>query len=141
VRVVLFEPGDWLIEALTNYLSNAIKFTQSGSINLHVSLKRAPPIHPQEDGGGTSSMSAAGIPRAIHENAKVEDITYVHFEVRDTGRGIPQESVDKLFQPFSQVLLSGCRILRAVALIFSRRSFVVFLRSFNPMWPARASAC
>lgn len=62
-----------LRQVLTNLLTNAIKFTANGSISLRV-------IETYED---ASSL-------------------HVHFEVRDTGCGISQTTLKKLFQPFSQ---------------------------------------
>lgn len=62
-----------LRQVLTNLLTNAIKFTANGSITLRV-------IETYEDA------------KSLH----------VHFEVRDTGCGISQVTLKKLFQPFSQ---------------------------------------
>uniref|UniRef100_V5GG36 histidine kinase n=2 Tax=Kalmanozyma brasiliensis (strain GHG001) TaxID=1365824 RepID=V5GG36_KALBG len=62
-----------LRQVLTNLLTNAIKFTAAGSITLRV-------IETHED------------QKSLH----------VHFEVRDTGCGISQITLKKLFQPFSQ---------------------------------------
>ncbi len=67
-------------QCLLNLVGNAIKFTPSGEVVLEVcSVGR-------QDG------------RAL-----------VHFEVRDTGIGIPQESLDRLFQPFTQADSSTTR--------------------------------
>ncbi len=62
-----------LRQVLTNLLTNAIKFTAAGAITLRV-------IETYED------------QKSLH----------VHFEVRDTGCGISQHTLKKLFQPFSQ---------------------------------------
>ncbi|TKY84849.1 hypothetical protein EX895_005929 [Sporisorium graminicola] len=62
-----------LRQVLTNLLTNAIKFTAAGAITLRV-------IETYED------------QKSLH----------VHFEVRDTGCGISQTTLKKLFQPFSQ---------------------------------------
>lgn len=62
-----------LRQVLTNLLTNAIKFTAVGSITLRV-------IETYED------------QKSLH----------VHFEVRDTGCGISQATLKRLFQPFSQ---------------------------------------
>ncbi|MEF3254857.1 MAG: transporter substrate-binding domain-containing protein [Deferribacterales bacterium] len=63
-----------LKQVLLNLLNNAIKFTSSGYIKLHVKI--------------------------INETEK--NITY-YFEVEDTGIGIAKEDLDKLFKPFSQI--------------------------------------
>ena len=60
-------------QLLTNLMSNAIKFTNEGRVELLMSL-----------------VSEADAP------------VVVRFEVRDTGIGIPPEAMAKLFQPFSQ---------------------------------------
>lgn len=62
-----------LRQVLLNLLNNAVKFTEQGEVVLSV------------------SHSPAGVRQEIH------------FAVRDTGIGIPQEDLGKLFQPFSQV--------------------------------------
>ncbi len=69
-----------LRQCLLNLVGNAIKFTQSGEVVVEVcSLGR-------QNG------------RAL-----------VHFEVRDTGIGIPPDSLAKLFQPFTQADSSTTR--------------------------------
>jgi signal transduction histidine kinase/ligand-binding sensor domain-containing protein/CheY-like chemotaxis protein len=67
-------------QCLLNLVGNAIKFTQSGEVVLEVGAIG------QRDG------------RAI-----------VHFEVSDTGMGIPQPTLDKLFMPFTQADSSTTR--------------------------------
>ena len=62
-----------LQQALLNYATNAIKFTESGSVTLRAIL--------QED------------------NA---DSVLVRFEVQDTGIGIPPETMPRLFSAFEQ---------------------------------------
>ena len=67
-------------QCLLNLVGNAIKFTPSGEVVLEVCCVG------RQDG------------RAL-----------VHFEVRDTGIGIPQESLERLFQPFTQADSSTTR--------------------------------
>ncbi len=61
-------------QILTNLLSNAIKYTREGSVTFKVSLEK------------TDS-----------ENA------YIKFEVQDTGIGIKEEDLDKLFEAFERI--------------------------------------
>ena len=69
-----------LRQILINLLGNAVKFTEKGEVMLSVSSS------PLDDG-------------------KVE----LHFEVKDTGIGISQENLSKLFQFFTQVDSSTTR--------------------------------
>lgn len=69
-----------LRQILLNLLSNAIKFTESGTVELRVSSV----------GGPTDAR--------------------VRFDVIDTGIGIPEAGMDKLFRPFSQVDDSTTRL-------------------------------
>jgi signal transduction histidine kinase/CheY-like chemotaxis protein len=62
-----------LRQVLYNLVGNGIKFTESGSVSLHLSSES-------------------------HRES-----TILHFEVADTGIGIPEDKIDNLFAPFSQV--------------------------------------
>lgn len=70
-----------LRQILLNLLSNAIKFTEAGSVKVRVA----------NAGGNEGSLRA-------------------RFEVADTGIGIPEASMGKLFRPFSQVDDSTTRL-------------------------------
>lgn len=63
-----------LRQVLVNLLSNAVKFTDKGGVRVFVSSQQ-----------------------------KLDNCLELHFEVRDTGIGIPQESTSSLFQSFRQV--------------------------------------
>ena len=65
---------------LLNLLGNAVKFTERGEVVV--------------------SVRSLALPDRRHE---------LHFAVRDTGIGIPQERMDRLFQAFSQVDASTTR--------------------------------
>jgi two-component system sensor histidine kinase/response regulator len=67
-------------QVLTNLAGNALKFTESGQVNIVVSLE-----------------------------AEDEATTSVRFTVRDTGIGISQQQLEKLFQPFTQADASTTR--------------------------------
>ena len=69
-----------LRQVLLNLLSNAVKFTESGEVIVHVDAEPAG--------------------RGMHR---------LHFAVRDTGIGIPQDRMDRLFESFSQVDASTSR--------------------------------
>ena len=70
-----------LRQVLTNLVSNAIKFTQRGSVAIHISKR--------------------GETRTHYE---------ILFAVKDSGIGIAPEAATKLFQPFSQADASTTRM-------------------------------
>ena len=70
-----------LKQVLVNLVTNAVKFTQEGKVEVIVRL----------------------------EPTRASDRDQAHFEIIDTGIGIPQEKLDRLFQPFSQVDSSTTR--------------------------------
>lgn len=73
------DPGRFR-QILTNLTGNAIKFTDSGGVTLRITLK-------EED----------------------KDSVFIHAAVEDTGIGIPQDGLDRLFRSFSQIDASTTR--------------------------------
>ncbi len=74
-----------LMQLIVNLVSNAVKFTQNGSIKLQITLEQSE----------ANQRSANSIP--------------VHFAITDTGEGIPQEQLDTVFAPFEQADTSSTR--------------------------------
>ena len=70
-------------QVLLNILSNAVKFTERGSITL------------------TAETIRWNTPARVAQGA--EAVTAVRFTVTDTGPGIRSDDIDKLFQPFRQI--------------------------------------
>lgn len=67
-------------QVLANILANAVKFTPSGEVVIHASCKPAT----LQEGGGVSGKQL------------------VRVSIRDTGIGISEDSMKKLFQCFRQ---------------------------------------
>jgi signal transduction histidine kinase len=65
-----------LRQILLNLLSNAIKFTLTGNVNIKTTLQ-----------------------------AETDKKAIIHFAIIDTGIGIPEEGMQKLFQSFSKSML------------------------------------
>ena len=78
-----------LRQVLMNLLSNAVKFTQNGEIVARVST--------YEKSVETNQSGAS------------EQRQLIQFSVSDTGIGIPEDRVNRLFKPFSQVDSSTTR--------------------------------
>ncbi|CAM4019503.1 Signal transduction histidine kinase [Pedobacter westerhofensis] len=76
----LIGDGFRLRQILINLISNAMKFTQKGEVHL-----------------------------CVEQVAVDENVVSILFEIRDTGIGIPEEKLSKLFKPFSQVDSSNTR--------------------------------
>ena len=63
-----------LYQVLTNLLDNAIKYTETGKVELSVQL-----------------------------NQKRANKANIRFEISDTGRGIPEEQLESIFKSFTQI--------------------------------------
>ena len=70
-----------LRQVLINLISNAIKFTETGSIEVSVIIRNNSDIN--------------------HSSAANTD--EIHFTIKDTGIGIPRDRLERLFKAFSQV--------------------------------------
>ncbi len=78
-------------QILVNLVNNGIKFTKSGEVVVYA---EATPLESEEESEEFNSQ---------FQNYKIK------ISVRDTGIGIPQEKMDKLFKSFSQVDASTTR--------------------------------
>jgi PAS domain S-box-containing protein len=78
--VILMGDSTRLAQALLNYVSNAVKFTDAGAVTLRVTLADETP-----------------------------DSALIRFEVHDTGVGIAAEMIPLLFEPFVQADSSTTR--------------------------------
>ena len=74
-----------LLQCVANLLSNAVKFTEKGSVRVTVNLA---------EGGGLQLSDASSI----------LEIGFINISVEDTGIGIQEEDLPKLFQPFVRLV-------------------------------------
>ena len=98
-------------QVLMNLLSNALKFTEEGRVICRISL----------------SSEVFPIP----ENGESDGLCRVKFEVIDTGIGISQATLDKLFNPFVQADSSTARRFGGTGLGLSIAQQLVKLMSGN----------
>mgnify|MGYP005620927333 CR=1 FL=1 len=96
---VVVEPGtperlrsdhDRLQQVLRNFLSNAMKFTDSGAITV-----RASQFNPKMV---ADLVGFGGVRDTLQKNPQ----DYIVFSVEDSGRGIPQEKRELVFEAFQQ---------------------------------------
>jgi signal transduction histidine kinase/CheY-like chemotaxis protein/HPt (histidine-containing phosphotransfer) domain-containing protein len=82
-------------QVLVNLLSNALKFTVSGSIDVRVKVLEGT----AGSGLDSSVASAADLPSGKESNIQRQ----LRYEVIDTGPGIAAENLDKIFMKFVQL--------------------------------------
>ena len=76
-------------QVLVNLVSNAVKFTSHGEVDVEIQMADQGEDKPDAEGGLATPM--------------------LQFSVRDTGIGIPAEKLDKLFEAFAQADASTTR--------------------------------
>jgi PAS domain S-box-containing protein len=81
-----------LRQILVNLITNAIKFTERGEVVISLTTDAQP-------------RTGSGVPLDPDQPSPLT----LHFSVRDTGRGIPLDRMDRLFQSFSQLDASTTR--------------------------------
>jgi two-component system, sensor histidine kinase and response regulator len=93
VPPTLFGDPHRLRQILSNFISNALKFTMAGSILIRVSLLNSAQVRPEKFSWGLTAHS---------ENPGGDSSAWVRFSVADTGIGMSDDVQGKIFQVFTQ---------------------------------------
>ena len=96
-RVPFMIEGDAtrLRQILANFVSNAVKFTESGGVHLQVDVAPGPESAVGEGGAEVGSERGA---------------EWLHFTVRDSGIGMSESTVSRLFTPYVQASQSIAQV-------------------------------
>lgn len=93
-----------LHQIFLNLIGNSIKFTQTGTVTLHVSVLSGTESDEQDnDDGRSRSRSQTG------ELPYIDELTRIQFIVEDTGCGMSKTTTEKIFEAFSQADSSTAR--------------------------------
>jgi CheY-like chemotaxis protein/AraC-like DNA-binding protein/two-component sensor histidine kinase len=107
-EIELYFDRDKLAKILTNLLSNAFKFTgEGGEIAVSVKAKENGDSHSEL--GSESNYAARMISESTPLEKQVQNDETISISVKDTGIGISQEEIAKLFDRFYQVDSSHTR--------------------------------
>jgi CheY-like chemotaxis protein len=93
---------------LNNILSNAVKYTKKGTVTLSVSSPSTESAFIIE---GSPSVANDPLVKAVRDNE-----TILRFVVQDTGIGIREEDMDKLFSGYTQLDTKANRMIEGTGL-------------------------
>ncbi|PSB12851.1 diguanylate cyclase [Pleurocapsa sp. CCALA 161] len=116
--LIVWADRDYIVQTLTNLVSNAIKFSPPKSTVMLFASPQKNRDRVLKDTASCSISSSGETPptlfRASHlaealPHRQNQSISYITFAVQDRGQGIPQDRLETIFERFQQVDSSDSR--------------------------------